>query len=99
MNQVSIIAAIGSDNVNYASINIGKNNSHTFQLFLFQLCLILDKKDPTWRSTHLIMIDNASYHRSSQTQETIRMLKLKLLYSGPYSYNLSPAEKFFALLK
>ena len=45
------------------------------------------------------MIDNASYHKSQHTRDIIEKLRIRVLYSGPYSYDLSPAEKFFAIIK
>ena len=45
------------------------------------------------------MIDNCSFHRSEHTKETIEKLKIRVLYSGPYSFDLSPAERFFAIVK
>ncbi len=45
------------------------------------------------------MVDNASYHRSEVAREIIDKLRIRVFYSGPYSYDLSPAEKYFAIIK
>ena len=64
LRSLSIIAAVSSEGKLMFTINSGKNNSHTFMLFLIKLSNYLDSVDPRWRQDTVIMIDNAPYHRS-----------------------------------
>ena len=67
--------------------------------FFFELAKTLDAEDPNWRENTVILLDNASYHRSQETRAAIKKLGIKTIYCGPYSYVSAPIEKFFGLLK
>ena len=45
------------------------------------------------------MIDGAPYHRSIATREYLARQRIKVVMSGAYSYDGSPIEMLFALLK
>ena len=47
----------------------------------------------------MILWDNASYHASNETRAVVRALRLKVIYSGPYSYSAAPIELIFGGLK
>ena len=38
-------------------------------LFIAELTQILDTTRPNWRKNHVILVDNAPYHKSQQTLE------------------------------
>ena len=44
-------------------------------------------------------MDNATFHKSSKTEELIEKAGCKLLFLPPYSPDLNPIEKFWANLK
>ena len=66
------------------TINSGKNNSNTFTLFLIKLSNYLDDTKPYWRSNTIIMIDNAPYHRSKLNMSKYELLKIPIMFLGPY---------------
>ena len=56
------------------------------------LCPLLD-------DSHLLIMDNASFHKGSQTAALIRASGASLLFLPPYSPELNPIEKDFANIK
>lgn len=46
-----------------------------------------------------VVMDNASFHKSSKTKELIESAGCKLLFLPPYSPDLNPIEKFWANMK
>ena len=69
LRSLSIIAAVSSDGKFMYTINSGKNDSHTFVLFLIKLSNYLDTINGKWRSNTIFMIDNAPYHRIKYVME------------------------------
>ena len=52
-----------------------------------------------WRDETVILLDNASYHRSAEMRAGFKKLGVPTIYSGPYSYDSAPIELYFSLLK
>ena len=84
LRSLSIIAAVSSEGRFMFTINSGKNNSNTFMLFLIKLSNFLDSVDGKWRKKTVIMVDNAPYHRSKLMMEKYGLLKIPLMFLGPY---------------
>ena len=57
-----------------------------------RLCPLLDEK-------HVVVLDNATFHKGQQTAELIRGCGASLLFLPPYSPELNPIEKDFANIK
>ena len=68
-------------------------------IFFQQLCKLLDEQRKGWRKTHIILIDNAPYHTSKETLNMFEKLKVPLMFTAPYSFDVAPCELFFALFK
>ena len=47
----------------------------------------------------VIVMDNASFHKSSVIKDSIEAAGCRLVYLPPYSPDLNPIEKFWANLK
>lgn len=47
----------------------------------------------------VIIMDNASFHRTERVKQMCLSAGVKLLYLPPYSADLNPIEEFFAELK
>ena len=47
----------------------------------------------------VLVMDNASFHRSAKIEQLCIAAGVKLLYLPPYSLDLNPIEEFFAELK
>lgn len=47
----------------------------------------------------IVIMDNATFHKSAKTKELIEQAGCQLLFLPPYSPDLNPIEKFWAWLK
>lgn len=71
----------------------GSCNAQRFNSWLEQeLC-------PHLRPHHLVIMDNARFHKTERTQELIETTGAKLLYLPPYSPDYNPIEHDFANIK
>ena len=97
--RVAILAAI--DNRGKAFISLGTSNTDSSVMLAFfsELCASLDCEDSSWREHSVVLLDNASYHRSAEVRAGIKKLGMPTIYSGPYCYVSAPVELYFALLK
>ncbi|WP_410521319.1 transposase [Candidatus Tisiphia endosymbiont of Sialis lutaria] len=50
-------------------------------------------------SGEVVVMDNASFHKSKKTKELIESVGCKLIFLPPYSPDLNPIEKFWANMK
>ena len=64
-----------------------------------ELIKTLDYEDKYWRSNTVIMWDNASYHEAKPVLTLLEEQRVPIIYLGPYSYHIAPAEMVFAALK
>ena len=68
-------------------------------LFMRYLVERLDRETPGWQEDSIILMDNASYHVSKLAREYFRKMQIPVMYTDPYSYNSSPIETLFSMLK
>ena len=61
--------------------------------------MLLDSQRKGWRDDTVLLLDGAKYHISDSTQQLMRHLEIPVLFTGPYSYDGSPVELFFAYFK
>ena len=47
----------------------------------------------------IVIMDNASFHKSEKTQKLIESVHCKVIFLPPYSPDLNPIEKFWANMK
>jgi len=47
----------------------------------------------------VVIMDNASFHKSQKTRELIESAGCKLIFLPPYSQDYNPIEKFWANMK
>jgi transposase len=47
----------------------------------------------------VVILDNASFHKSQKTKELIESVKCRVIFLPPYSPDLNPIEKFWANMK
>lgn len=98
-SRVSFLSAIDNRGAAYISLGTANTDSAVMVAFLFELAKQLDREDPFWRDNSVVLLDNASYHRSIETRVAIKKLGMPTIYSGPYSYISAPIELYFGLLK
>lgn len=71
----------------------GTCNTEVFNAWLSQVLI------PELSPGQIIIMDNASFHKSAKTKELIEAAGCKLLYLPPYSPELNPIEKTWANIK
>jgi len=71
----------------------GTCNTQVFNAWLQETLL------PVLKPGTLLVLDNASFHRSEQTQRLVKQAGCQLLFLPPYSPHLNPIEKLWANLK
>lgn len=54
---------------------------------------------PEWKPGQVVMMDNATFHKSKKTQEMIEKAQCQLIFLPPYSPDLNPIEKDWAWFK
>jgi transposase len=91
--RTNIIAAY-SDKKSIAPIVFnGTCNTSLFNGWI-EKCLIKELKPG-----QVVIMDNASFHKSQKTIELIESVGCKLIFLPPYSPDLNPIEKFWANMK
>jgi transposase len=94
-----MIAAVSTAGRVFFTINQGKNNSTSFVYFLVKLCGRLDLEDPAWRTKLVLLLDNASIHRSRETLEYMKVFGIPVMFLAPYSFRMAAVEKLFSFVK
>lgn len=54
---------------------------------------------PVLNNTHVVVMDNATVHKSQKTKELIEKTGAKILFLPPYSPDLNPIEQTFGTIK
>ena len=93
--RISVIAALDTDGEVYLTLHQANTNGDNMILFFKHLILSLDKNKPTWRKTHVWMLDNATWNKSTKVLEFLEDFQVPVLYTGSYSYD---AGKLFVFL-
>ena len=89
----SLIAVRIGDTFTAPVLFQGACDTLAFNAYLeHQLCPLLDE-------THVVILDNASFHKGAETARLIAQTGASLLFLPPYSPELNPIEKDFANIK
>ena len=89
----SLIAARIEDCFTVPLLFPGACDALAFNVWLeHQLCPLLDE-------THVVILDNAPFHKGSETARLIAETGASLLFLPPYAPELNPIEKDFANIK
>ena len=68
-------------------------------VYLINLFKTLSEENANWKSKSVIMLDNATYHKSIEVLKLFEKEKVQVIFTGPHSYAASPIELFFAAFK
>lgn len=71
----------------------GTCNTALFNTWLEKICI------PELKPGDVLILDNASFHKSKATIEMIERAGCEVLFLSPYSPDLNPIEKFWANFK
>jgi hypothetical protein len=91
-----ILPAYSQDGILLARVFKGSTDGDVFEDFLERL-LPHCGRWPEPKS--VLVIDNASFHRTERVEQMCNDTGVKLAYLPPYSPDLNPIEEFFAELK
>ena len=89
----SIIAGKNGNKIIAPMCFYGTCNTAVFNTWIEQMLL------PELKHGQVVVLDNASFHKSAKTKELIEQVGCKLLFLPPYSPDLNPIEKYWAHLK
>jgi transposase len=91
-----ILPAYTQNGILLSRIFQGTTDSAVFEDFIEQLLPHCGK----WPEPYSVLVmDNASFHRSERVQQMCDAAGVKLLYLPPYSPDLNPVEEYFAEFK
>lgn len=91
-----ILAAYTQDGVELARVYPGSTDAALFMDFIEQLLQHCGR----WPDAKSVLImDNASFHRSDEIEQMCAEAGVELVYLPPYSPDFNPIEEFFAELK
>jgi transposase len=91
--RVSWIAALEQGKLIAPMTFAGACNRDLFEMWL-EKCLL-----PQLQPGHVIVIDNASFHRSSVIDELVGQAGCEIWYLPPYSPDLNKIERWWSVLK
>ena len=97
--RITLIVALDSEGKIYASLLQANSDTDTMLIFLTELIKTLDIEDKNWRTNSVLMWDNAGYHEAKEVLTPLEEQRAPVLFLGPYSYRMAPAEMVFAALK
>jgi transposase len=89
----SFIAAKNQSNILAPFCYTGTCNTDLFNAWLEQILV------PELKPGQVIILDNASFHKSKVSVDIIQKAGCKVLFLPPYSPDLNPIEKFWANFK
>ena len=108
-----MIVAVSSKGDLYLTLTQSNSNKSMMGIFLERLVAKLDQQNPHWRNSHVLTWDGelnidcvlklfclgAPYHKALGTMQLLKKLQIPIMMHGPYSYDVAPAELFFAAFK
>ena len=63
-SRVTLIGAIDNLGAAYLSIATSNTDSNVFVTYLYHLAEVLDRESADWRENTVLLLDNATYHKS-----------------------------------
>jgi transposase len=91
--RTSLIAARIDDGLQAPFLFEGTCDTDVFNFWLEKMLC------PRLRNDHLVILDNAAFHKSPETVRLIEQTGAKILFLPPYSPDFNPIEHDFAALK
>ena len=98
-NSCSLVTAITSSGSVIAAKSSGWVNSKLFIIFLKELIRFIKETEQVEQQKVLILLDNASIHRSGEVKEILENENLNIAYIPQYSPELAPIEHYCSKLK
>ena len=92
----NLIVASLNDEILFNTITTSNCNTKVFKKFITNLINLIPKKN---RNEYIIILDNATYHKSLDIIELLLKSKIKVLTTTPYFSKLNMAEYIFRHIK
>jgi len=92
-NYITIFGAISINEIEAAMYTKGAGNTESFYTFIKD-CLI-----PRLQPQHHVIMDNVSFHKSSEIIKSIESTGAKVIYTPPYSPEYNPIEEMWSKVK
>ena len=54
---------------------------------------------PVWNINDILVMDNASWHKTKKVKDLLEKHNIKYIYQPPYSPDLNPIEHYWANMK
>ena len=89
----SIISALFKGKLFSAMCFEGTCNTSLFNVWLKQMLI------PNLTPGQVLILDNASFHKSLESEKLVEAAGCKILFLPPYSPDLNPIEKYWANMK
>ena len=67
--------------------------------WLHHFAAMLSAESQTWHKDTFLMVDNAAIHGAAEVMYCMSQHSMQTIFTSPYSYSSSPAEKLFSALK
>lgn len=91
--RLNIIAALNEKKVMAPFTFYGSCDTTVFNLWVQKVLV------PELKPGQVVILDNATFHKSNQTEKLIKKAECQLIFLPPYSPDLNPIEKFWAKMK
>lgn len=91
--RVSIIGALNEGKVQAPCVFEGYCNSELFEAYVKNILV------PVLKPGQIVIMDNASFHKSIKTRKLIEKAACNVLFLPPYSPDLNPIEHFWFAIK
>ena len=99
ISSLSMISAFLSNNEFLCSLYYSTVDSFVFCDFVKLLKYSLTKLNVDIKTQVIVVLDNASYHRSAQTAEWFKHNEISVEFLPPYWPNLAPVETLLKFIK
>ena len=83
MPRISLIAAIDTSGNVYAALTQRNTDTDVMRLYMWHLVQRLEKEDPNFRSNTVFQLDGAKYHTCQEMHDFLKLLDVKVIFSGP----------------
>ena len=97
--RITVIVALDTLGNVYITLSQANSNNKTMEIYFHHLVGKLDRERPDWRDDTVLLLDGASYHKSSSTLSVFKSLRIPVMILGPHSYDIAVCELFFSFLK
>ena len=92
-NRLSVIAALNSKKIMAPMVFEGYFNTEAMKIYVKKVLV------PSLKPNQVVVMDNASFHKSKSIKEAINNAGCRLIYLPTYSPDLNPIEHCWATLK